>query len=293
MRPGARSLGRPAAGEGWETQARSGNGVRSAGERPRRGRCRRAVWTLPRSLFGPTGQEFQTPRSGRDPPARNPGRPSRSAGCGRRKGSRADPTALPDPANAAQIAAGRGGSRRAGGGQGYGDAPEAITRPGHCLPGSAAALTWRSRRQRRSRESARPPPCRQHGGAGAGAGAARRARGTTTPPPAALPAPPSPPRALCPAGARPAGGAEAAAGVSMAARAAPRAVRALRPQPAAGQPPASVGNREQRFPGYKATCNSTLTEIHVTLPQRYRLILEVDTNARRDQGRKEEASFTP
>lgn len=101
---------RPAAGRGGETRAGGGNGVRSAGERPRRGRCRGGVRTLPRSLFGPAGQEFQTPRSGRDPPARNPGRPSRSAGRGRGKGRRADPTALPDPAEAARVAGGPGGA---------------------------------------------------------------------------------------------------------------------------------------------------------------------------------------
>ncbi|CAN8220236.1 unnamed protein product [Coccothraustes coccothraustes] len=66
-----------------------------------------------------------------------------------------------------------------------------------------------------------------------------------------------------------------AVGVSVAARAAPGAVRALRPELAAGRPPASVGNRDQRFPGRKATCNPTLTELRVTLPQRYRLIQAV------------------
>lgn len=130
----------------------------------------------------------------------------------------------------------RGGSRRAGGGQGYGDAPEAIARPGHCLPGSSAALTWRSRRQRRSRESARPRPCRQHGGGSMGE------RGGHAAPP--RPLPPRAPAARRPR-ARPAGGGagarrEAAVGVSMAARAALRALcwqgPSIRGQPAPALP---------------------------------------------------------
>lgn len=237
---------RPAAGEGGETREAAGNAVRSAGERPRRERFRAGVRRLPRSLFGPTRQEFQTPRTGRDPPARNPGRPSRSVGCGRRKGSQADPTALPDPAEAARSAAGSG--RPAAG-----RATEMRRQPS---PGPGTVY--------------RGAPPRSHGGHGAnadlarapgrgradnttaGAGAGGERGGHAAPRPLLPRAPASRrPRPLRPARcARPERGlrgeglaraGEAAVGVSMVARAGLRAVRALCPRWRAGQRPSIHG----------------------------------------------------
>lgn len=194
---------RPAAGTAGETQAGGASGVRPAGERPRVRRCRGGVRTLPRSLFSPAGQEFQTPRSGRDPPARNPGRPSRSAGCGRGKRSRADARALPAPAEAARVAAGR---RRAGlrGCAGSHRPARALftgeRRRAHMEVTAPTPIS-------RERPAAAVPTARRGGGESGGSEAGTRQRHALSRralrPPAA---PPAPFRALSPAGARPAGG---------------------------------------------------------------------------------------
>lgn len=182
---------RPAAGNRGQPQAGGGNGFRSAGECPRRRRCRGGVRTLPRSLFGPTGQEFQT--RGADatlPPAIRAARPARR-GAGEGRGAEQIPRRFPIPPRqrgSRRVPAGRwraglrgcAGSHRPARALFTGELRRAhmeVTAPTPISRERPAAAVQTARRG-------------EHGGA-------RRARGTATPPPAARSGRPSAPREAC------------------------------------------------------------------------------------------------
>lgn len=102
------------------------------------------------------GAGFLNPaeRARGSPPAGPPAPLGRDAGRTGQRSRSAPRWAAPSRPRSARGEARPGGKRRAGA---NGRRREPSPNPGECLPG-AAALTWRSRRQRCSRESRRPRP---------------------------------------------------------------------------------------------------------------------------------------